>query len=61
MIEAPISIGDDAWICADAFVGPGVHVGASAIGGARAVAGRDVPDAVIVAGHPARVIRERET
>jgi len=52
----PIVIGDDAWVCAEAFVGPGVTVGAGAIVGARAVVMRDVPAATTVVGNPARPI-----
>ena len=37
--KPPITINDDAWICADAFVGPGVNVGASSRG-RRPVGGR---------------------
>lgn len=57
LTKEPIVIGDDAWICADAFVGPGVSVGAESIVGARAVIVRNVPPRVIVAGNPARVVR----
>lgn len=59
LLKPPIYIGADAWICADAFVGPGVHVGEGAVVGARAVAMRDVPAWMVVAGNPARVIKER--
>lgn len=57
LLKLPIRISDDAWICADAFIGPGVVVGARSIVGARAVAIKDVPPRVIVAGNPAREIR----
>ena len=56
LLKLPISIGDDAWICADAFIGPGVSVGACAIVGARAVAMKDVSTNAIMAGNPARPI-----
>lgn len=56
LVKAPIVIGPGAWVCADAFVGPGVCVGALAVVGARAVATKDVEDARIVAGNPAQVI-----
>lgn len=54
-----IRIGDDAWICAQAFIGPGIDVGRGAVVGACAVAMRDVPDWAVVAGNPARVVGER--
>ena len=57
--KLPISIGEGAWICADAFIGPGVKVGNYAIVGARAVAMRIIEDWSIVAGNPARVIGTR--
>jgi len=54
LVRPPIVIGSDAWICADAFVGPGVTVGEGAIVGARAVAMKDVKPRSIVVGNPAR-------
>lgn len=57
--KAHISIGNEVWVCADAFVGPDVSIGPRAVVGARAVAMRDVPDAAVVAGNPARVIKSR--
>ncbi|MDN2578977.1 colanic acid biosynthesis acetyltransferase WcaF [Aquibium sp. ELW1220] len=58
LMKPPIHVEDDAWVCADAFVGPAVTVGAGAIVGARAVVMRDVPAMVVVAGNPAREIRK---
>jgi putative colanic acid biosynthesis acetyltransferase WcaF len=60
LVRPPIVIGSDAWICADAFVGPGVTVGEGAIVGARAVAMKDVKPRSIVVGNPARESRKRE-
>lgn len=60
LIKSPISIGADAWICADAFVGPGVTIGERAIVGARAVAISDVPPAMIAAGNPAKAVKARD-
>ena len=57
--RVPVHIGDQAWICAEAFVGPGVTVGEGAVVGARAVAVRDVPAWAIVVGNPARVVGQR--
>ncbi len=55
----PIVIGAHAWICAEAFIGPGVAVGEGAVVGARAVATRPVPAWTVVAGNPAVYIKER--
>ena len=60
LVRANIDIGSEAWLCADAFVGPGVKVGEGAIVGARAVAIKDVETWTIVAGNPARLIKRRE-
>jgi len=60
LLKQPITIGDGAWICADAFVGPNVHVGKMSVVGARAVLVRDVPANVIVAGNPGKVVGERQ-
>lgn len=59
LLKPPIDVGDQAWVCADAFVGPGVTVGEGAVVGARAVAVNDVEKWVIVGGNPARPIKER--
>ena len=58
LTKTPITIGNDAWICADAFLGPDVSVGSDAIVGARAVVVKDVADAVMVGGNPARKIKD---
>jgi putative colanic acid biosynthesis acetyltransferase WcaF len=55
----PITIGDEAWICADAFVGPGVTIGNGAIVGARAVAMRNVGAWKIATGNPAAEVKDR--
>lgn len=55
----PITIEDDAWIAADAFVGPGVTVGRAAILGARGVAVRNLDPWTIYAGNPAKALKPR--
>lgn len=60
LLKLPIEIEDDAWICADAFIGPNVRVGARAIVAARGVVVKDAPADTIVGGNPARKIKARE-
>lgn len=55
----PITIGNQAWVAARCFIGPGVTVGEGAVVGACAVVVRDVEPWVVVAGNPARVVRQR--
>jgi putative colanic acid biosynthesis acetyltransferase WcaF len=59
LLKCPITIGEEAWICADAFVGPGVTVGARAVVAARAVVVKDVEDGIVVGGNPAVPISQR--
>jgi len=59
LLRKPIVIGHGVWLCAGAFIGPGVVVGDNSIVGARAVVMRDVPPRAIVIGNPAQVVRER--
>jgi putative colanic acid biosynthesis acetyltransferase WcaF len=59
LVKPPIVIRDQAWICTDAFIGPGVTVGEGVVVGARAVVTKDVEPWTVVAGNPARVIKKR--
>ncbi|MDP2143181.1 MAG: acyltransferase [Gallionella sp.] len=56
--EREIEIGDDVWIGAGAILLRGVKIGTGAIIGAGSVVTHDVAPFSIVAGNPARVIRE---
>ena len=60
LVTKPIAIGNDAWICARAFIGPGVKVGEGAVVGACAMVTKDVAPWMIVAGNPAQVVKERK-
>lgn len=60
LLKPPIFISDQAWICADAFVGPGTTIGEGAIVGARAVVVKDVEPWSVVAGNPAKFIKKRK-
>lgn len=57
--DAPITIGDRAWICAEAFVGMGVIVGEGAVVVPRAVVVKNVEPWTVVGGNPARYIKKR--
>lgn len=54
----PITIKDNVWIGANAIVLPGVTIGKNSIIGAGAVVNKDIPENVIAAGNPAKIIRE---
>jgi acetyltransferase-like isoleucine patch superfamily enzyme len=54
----PVVIGDDVWICTGATILKGVSIGDRAVIGAHAVVTRDVPPDCVVAGNPARVVRQ---
>lgn len=55
---SPIEIGDGTWIASRVVVLPGVTIGRGAVVAAGAVVTRDVPPNTLVAGVPARVVRE---
>ena len=54
----PVEIGSDVWVGGGALILPGVRVGSRSIIGAGSVVTRDIPDGVLAAGNPCRVIRE---
>ncbi len=56
---APVTIGDDVMLYSEVVVLPGVTIGDGAVVAVRAVVSDDVPPYAMVAGMPARVIRER--
>ena len=60
LIRLPITIEPQVWIAADAFVGPGVTIGQSAVVGARASVFKNVPSGQIVGGSPARFLKPRK-
>jgi putative colanic acid biosynthesis acetyltransferase WcaF len=59
LVAKPIAVDDYAWVCADAFVGPGVAIGEGAVVGARSSVYRDVEPWTVVAGNPARRLKKR--
>ena len=59
LIRATIQVDADAWVAAEAFVGPGVRIGAGAILGARGAAFSDLEPWTIYGGNPAKKLKDR--
>lgn len=57
-IALPIMVGDNVWIGTNVSVLPGVTIGSNVVIGAGSVVNRNIPDGVIAAGNPCRVIRK---
>jgi acetyltransferase-like isoleucine patch superfamily enzyme len=60
MVVRPVDIGVNVWIGGDVTILPGVRVGEGAVVGAGALVTKDVPEFTVVAGCPARVIKQRD-
>jgi maltose O-acetyltransferase len=56
--DAPITLGDDVWFGGDVTVVPGVTIGSNVVVGAGSVVTKDVPSNCVVAGNPARVVKQ---
>ncbi len=57
-IALPITVGNNVWIGTHVSVLPGVTIGNNVVIGAGSVVNRDIPDGVVAAGDPCRVIRK---
>ncbi len=60
LVTGPIVVGENTWLGADVFVGPGVTIGELCVIGARSVVVRDLPARKICVGHPCRPIKDRD-
>ena len=60
LIRSKITIGDNVWIAADAFIGPGIKVNSNSIIAARTVCTKDVEANSIVGGNPSVLIKKYE-
>jgi putative colanic acid biosynthesis acetyltransferase WcaF len=59
LVTAPIVIGAEVWIAAEAFIHPGVTVGEGSVIGARSVVTKDMPPWMVCSGHPCVVLKPR--
>ena len=59
LMKPPINIGDEVWVCADAFIGPNVSINSLAIIAAASVVVKNVAEKEIVGGNPAKYIKKR--
>lgn len=54
----PITVGDNVWIGGGVTVLPGVTIGSNTVIGAGSVVNKDIPEGVLAAGNPCKVIRK---
>lgn len=54
----PITIGNNVWIGGNAVINPGVTIGNNTVIGSGSVVTKDIPDNVVAAGNPCRMIRK---
>ena len=54
-IKAPVIIGDNCWIGANAVILPGITIGNYSVVAAGSIVTKDVPSGVLVAGNPATI------
>ena len=56
--KGPVVIEDDCWLGFSSEILSGVHIGKHSVVAARAVVTKDVPPYSIVAGNPARIVKQ---
>jgi maltose O-acetyltransferase len=54
----PVEICDEVWVGGGAIICPGVRIGAGSVIGAGSIVTGNIPEGVLAAGNPCRVIRE---
>ncbi len=54
----PVTIGSDVWIGGNVVINPGVTIGNNVVIGSGSVVTKDIPDDVIAAGNPCKMIRK---
>ena len=56
-LAAPVTIGDNVWLGGGVIICPGVTIGSNVTIGAGSVVIKDIPDKVVAAGNPCRIIK----
>ncbi len=54
----PVTIGSDVWVGGGAIILPGITIGSKTVIGAGSVVTRNIPEGVVAAGNPCRILRE---
>lgn len=54
----PIRIGNNVWIASQAMIAPGVTIGDHSVIGAGSLVTHDIPEKVLAAGSPAKILHE---
>ncbi|KAF1305722.1 chorismate mutase [Enterococcus saccharolyticus] len=57
---SPVTIGDNVWLGGSSVIIPGVTLGNNVVVGAGSVVTKSFPDNVVIAGNPARIVKEIE-
>ncbi|WP_221568311.1 sugar O-acetyltransferase [Alkalihalobacillus sp. TS-13] len=54
----PVTFGDNVWIGGGAIINPGLTIGGNVVIASGAIVTRDIPDNVVIAGNPAKILKE---
>lgn len=54
----PVKIGNSVWVGGSTVINPGVTIGNNVVIGSGSVVTKDIPDNVVAAGNPCRVLRQ---
>lgn len=57
--DKPTQIGDYVWLCANVVITDGVTIGHNTVVGANSFVSKNIPSDVIVAGCPAKIVKQR--
>ncbi|MEY8216597.1 MAG: hypothetical protein RPR97_19200 [Colwellia sp.] len=60
LVLSPITIANNCWVCADAFIGPNASLAEGSVVGARAVMNKNTDSWGVYAGNPAKKVNERK-